>query len=261
MDVPPEHILQKRIELMEETHQFQLQQNDALLQRIDRLSSVYNDKIKEHTELLREQFKDTLRDYTKRQTNKYQALETTCSDLQNEIARIKEQAKLNVDRAVEKCVLEYKARLEEQQQQHEDTRQADLAQLALLKETNLKQGCTIALLRQQLTDQAVEHSTRLVELKKYEQTVADQLARIDALQRALEDQQKLTEVAENRIKVLAERLSNLNVPDDFVEREKDLLSQITVLTRKLDIANRSIDNWNNRYRILEMSCARKPRNK
>jgi hypothetical protein len=249
--------LSKRVELMEETYELQLKQNDALLQRMETLSKSYNAKLREHTELLKEQYKETLKDYIKQQTQKYKALDVVCTELKQELVRNREQHKVAVDKVVNRMQVEMNEKHEETLMECERLREEDKQHLVKLKENNMKQACTITLQKQQLADQAIEHSTRLVQMKKYEATVTDQSNRIHDLQRKLNDQKEYTGILENKLVVLTDRLKTLNVPEDFVEKEKQMMGEINTLTRKAELLERTVDNWKTKYQLLENSSKRK----
>lgn len=247
----------KRGQIMEETYDLQKKQVQTLLNRLEQSSKEYNEQIQRHTVILREQYKETLRDCIQQQSRKYADLEETCTELKQEMIRMKEQHKISLDRALNRQREDFQKKEDVKRTELEQTIQEERKQIAALKETILKHGCTISIQKQQLADQTVEHSSRVVQIKQYEETVREMSARIDDLQRKLKDQKEYTEILENKLSVLTERLKTLNVPADFVDKEKQLLSEIKILERKHDMAQRNVDNWQNKYKMLETQMSRR----
>lgn len=243
--------------IMEETFDLQKRQVQTLLSRLEQSEKEYNEQIQRHTEILRDQYKETLRECIQQQSRKYADLEETCLELKQELIKVKDQSKIALDRALERQLAEFQTKQDEKRVALEQTLEEERKQLVSLKERMLKQSCTISLQKQQLTDQTIEHSSRLVQIKKFEETVQEQTCRIEDLQRKLKEQKEYTDILENKITVLNDRLKTLNVPEDFVEKEKQMLSEIKILERKHDMAQRNVENWQNKYKLLETQMSRR----
>ncbi|MFO0089663.1 MAG: hypothetical protein ACK518_02510 [bacterium] len=160
----------KKLEIMEETYDIQLKQNDLLLQRIDNLSKAYNDKLKESTDILRDQYKTTFQEYIRLQTKKQAEMQEVCNEQKLEMDRIKERYNRKMDELKTLHAQELKEQETKMKENFDKIRADDNAKLKEQADLNYKNGITIQLLKQQIEDQRVEHSSRVVQVKKYEDT-------------------------------------------------------------------------------------------
>jgi uncharacterized coiled-coil protein SlyX len=251
--------LAKKIEIMEETYDIQLKQNDLLLQRLDNLSKAYNEKLKENTDILRDQYKTAFHDYIKQQTRKQGELQEICNEQKQENTIIKDK----FQRIISDLKIQHHAELKEQEQkmnqEFEKIRIEDNNKLKEQLDLNLKNNVSIQLLKQQIEDQRVEHSARVVQVKKYEDTVKIQNGTISSLNRKIQEQAGKIETLEKKLAVLNERLSTLNIPEDFIEKEKQMTLQLNALTKQVEMAERTVENWKQKYQILETTSRRSMR--
>lgn len=249
----------KRLEIMEETYDIQLKQNELLLQRIDNLSKAYNDKLKESTDILRDQYKTTFQEYIRLQTKKQSEMQEVCNEQKLEMDRIKERYNRKMDELKTLHAQELKEQETKMKENFDKIRADDNAKLKEQADLNYKNGITIQLLKQQIEDQRVEHSSRVVQVKKYEDTVKVQSGTISSLQRKNQDQTEKINGLEKKLEILNERLKTLNIPEDFIEKEKQMTLQINTLIKQVEMSERTIENWKKKYQILETTSRRSVR--
>lgn len=249
----------KKLEIMEETYDIQLKQNELLLQRLDNLSKAYNDKLKESTDILREQYKNTFQEYIKMQTKKQADMQEVCNEQKLEMERMKDKFNRKINDLKDQHAQELKEQDAKMKENFEKLRNEDHIKLKEQADLNYKNNITIQLLKQQIEDQRVEHSSRVVQVKKYEDTVKVQSGTISSLQRKVQDQSEKINGLEKKLETLNERLRTLNIPEDFIEKEKQMTLQINTLSKQLEMSERAIENWKKKYQILETTSRRSVR--